>query len=110
MLKNIVLEQISDIPTRDNIDVIKRFINKETLLLGQMKLIEITFAGAVTAQLYPHGLTFIPKDIIQTSITGAGAVTYNYASFDINNISITTTGACVVRFLVGLLQSGKEII
>jgi hypothetical protein len=51
---------------------------------------------------YPHKLGFVPEDVIQTSLRGAGAVTWNYDQFNRDYLDVTTTGACVVRAFVGL--------
>lgn len=86
---------------------LKAFLRLNTQLL-EFKFYEVTFTGAVSASKYPHNLGITPKDIIQTSITGTGAVTFNYASFDATNFVITTTGPCVVRFFAGTYQSGAS--
>jgi hypothetical protein len=70
-------------------------------LQGQFDHFALTISKAETNLKIPHSLGFQPKDIIQTSLTGAGAITYNYATFTNQFIDITTTGACEVRFFGG---------
>jgi hypothetical protein len=61
----------------------------------------------------PHGLTLLPKDVIQTHVScdfgASGAVTWNYADFTKTHVSLTVTvlpaGNDVrVRAFVGLYQ------
>ena len=62
---------------------------------------ELVFTGAVTNQNVPHGLSFIPQDIIVTKKVGAGAVTFQHGLFTTTNMVISTTGACRLRFFYG---------
>lgn len=100
----LVLNEIQDPIARENFDRLMRAA-RETAMSGFYgKFLEFTTAIAVTARAIPHGLAFIPKDVIQTSLTGAGAVTWLYATFDREFVYLTTTGACVVRAFVGTYQ------
>lgn len=95
------VNEIEDPYVKENFERLTRFVNDQSFLRGEWQFFEITFTGAVTNYKHKHNLGFVPKDILQTSKTGAGAITFNYTSFDSTNIDITTTGACVVRFFVG---------
>ena len=98
---DLFINEISDPPTRENFRRIFEAFKTKVFLKGDWRFVEIPFLGAVTNFKFPHGLSFIPKDVIQTSKTGAGSITFNYSSFDRTNISITTTGACTVRAFIG---------
>lgn len=100
-LPEFIFKDIDDIYIRENFKRLNLFFQKFPLFRGEWKFFERTFDGAVTNEKIAHGLDFKPTDVIQTSITGAGAITFNYASFDGTNIDVTTTGACTVRFFVG---------
>jgi hypothetical protein len=78
-----------------------QFNTKEPILKGEWKFFKINVPGAITNFKFRHNLTFTPTDIIQTSIIGVGAITFNYDKFDNINLDVTTTGACVVRAFVG---------
>lgn len=94
------LDGIENTTIRDNfVSILEEF--KSPLLNFKFKFFELTFTGAVTNYRYLHNMGFIPKDIIQTSKTGAGAITFNYSLFSNTHLDITTSGACVVRFLAG---------
>lgn len=87
--------------TRENFTRLTEFLQSFPLFRGEWKFFELTFTAAVTGLTIGHGLGFKPTDLIQTSLTGAGAITFNFASFTTENISVTTTGACVVRCFIG---------
>ena len=98
----LLVKEVEDATIRENFKrVQKEFSSEQPILRGNWKFFEITFTGAVTNFKYPHQLSFVPKDIIQTRLTGTGSLTWNYARFDFTNLDITTTGACVVRAFVG---------
>jgi len=99
-LKLPLLEQITDEHVRQSLEYLRDFITSESVLKGEFKHFEITFNGSET-KVFPHGLGFLPKDVIQTSLVGTSTITYNYSAFTKDNISITSTAACVIRFFVG---------
>lgn len=100
MLK-LFFREISDVFSLENFRRIEKDFNGQIILSANWRPIELTFTGAVTNFKYKHNLKFTPRDIIQTSKTGAGAITWNYTLFDETNLDITTTGALVVRALIG---------
>lgn len=104
MLKLLIKETPDEI-VKENFRRVAESLNSDVISSGNWRFIELTFTAAVTGFLYKHNMPFTPKDIIQTSKTGAGSVTFNYASFDETNINITTTGACVVRFFLGRMET-----
>ena len=94
-------EQLEDPVARECFQWIVDFLRDVPLLQGNFRHIILTINKAETGLKLPHNLGFKPEDIIQTSLTGAGTITYNYSSFDNTNLNITTTGACVVRLFAG---------
>lgn len=105
---SLLVKETDDPVVRENMKRIQKELTETQIILkGQWKFFELTFTGAVTNYKYPHFLNFVPKDIIQTSKTGAGSITWNYTLFDFNNLDITTTGACVVRAFVGSYLEGS---
>ena len=95
------LQELEDPIVRENFTRVRDEVNDQPFLRGKWRFVELTFLAAVTNFEFAHNLGFIPKDVIQTSLTGAGALTWNYSSFDRTSVSITTTGACVVRAFIG---------
>lgn len=100
MLK-LFFREITDNFIQENFRRLETFLLNQILLKANWRFIELTFTAAVTNYKYKHNLNFTPRDVIQTSKTGSGSITWNYASFDETNLDITTTGACVVRAYVG---------
>lgn len=74
--------------------------------LNNMKFYTMTETGAVTRTM-KHNLTFIPKDVIILSVNpSTSTVTFQPESFTKDTISYTTTGACVIRALIGSYSEG----
>lgn len=103
MLK-LYFREILDQFSKENFRRLEENDENDQIKKAQWEFKEITFTTAVTNFKYAHHLDFVPRDIIQTSITGVGSLTFNYANFDETNLDITTTNACVVRFFVGRFQ------
>lgn len=106
---NLLLENIDDAPNRENFQKINDFIVNEQIINAGFKSFEINFTAARTNARIPHRLGFQPTDIIQTSLTGPGTVTYNYSSFTTEFLDITTSDAVKVRFLAGNLGLLKTV-
>lgn len=96
-----IVKDISDMWARENFARLQRFMKSFPFFRGQWEFFELTFTSAVTNKKIPHALGFKPTDVMQTSILGAGGVTWNYNLFDSVNLDITTTGPCVVRAFIG---------
>lgn len=94
-------EKLQDPVARECFQWIIDYVRDVPLLQGNFRHFQMEFTRAETDLLIPHHLGFKPEDIIQTSKTGAGTITFNYEDFDTRNISITTSNACVVRFFAG---------
>lgn len=105
---NLQLEGLKDPLARENFQRIQDASLKDALPKGEWKFFEIVFTKAVTNFKYPHSLGFMPKDIIQTSLKGAGTLTWNYNLFTQTDLNITTSGACTVRAFVG--SYSEEIV
>lgn len=95
------IDDIQDPVVRENFQKLEEESINALFPSDRWRFVELTFTGAVTGYAYRHGLGFLPKDVIQTSLTGAGSLTWNYSSFTKETVSVTTTGACVVRALIG---------
>ena len=102
MLKLLVKEVLEQY-ARENFKRIQSEWDLSPLLRGQFVLKELTFDNAVTDLDVPHGLSFLPKDVMITYITGAGQLTVNYDKITDTNLNVTATDACVARLLVGRL-------
>lgn len=103
-LKRPLIDQIEDANVRQSLQWIYDYLKVIPLLLSNFSHFEKSFLKAETELRIPHKLGFVPVDIIPTHKTGVGDVTFIYEKFDANNLVITTTGACVVRFFAGRHQ------
>ncbi len=101
MKADLIFKDVKDDYVRENFTRIQNYFNDDTISKGQWKHFDLEFTTAVTNRLVPHRLPYKPLDLIQTFKTGAGNITFNYSAFSDENISITTTGACRVRFFLG---------
>lgn len=101
MKTDLIFKDIPDDYVRENFIRIKRFLVAQPILRGEWKFFEIDFSQGADNLKFPHGFSFMPKDIIQTSIIGSGLVTWNYDLFDATNLDITVSEACTVRAFVG---------
>lgn len=96
----IFTREITDIFIRNNFQNLADYFFKQNQLLN-FKFVELVFTQATANFLYPHGLGYVPQDIIVTKIVGAGIVQFNHGLFDNVNVNITVTGACRIRFYLG---------
>lgn len=92
--------QVADEAAQDALEIIKNTWAKEPFLSGSFRFYELAFTASGTFKV-AHRLGFKPVDIIQSSLIGAGALTWNYANFDSTNLNVTVTGACTVRAFIG---------
>lgn len=92
---------------RDALQMIKESIDASVLEKGEWSFFSITVNSAVTNLAYAHNLKFIPKDVIELSVSNSKVVTWAYASFTRTNIVLSTTGACVIRAYIGRHREGS---
>lgn len=100
---NLRLTNIQDDATRGALESLRDSLNAQELLIGDFKFYTLSTAGAVTGLQFTHNLGFIPQDVIVTRLTG-GTVTWNYDSFTKDTVSLTTSGAVNIRFLLGRIK------
>lgn len=96
----LAVAQVQDQYIRKNFEALRDYFNTQNQF-QDFQFQELVFSGAVTNQQVAHTLGVIPQDIILTKITGPGTVTFNHGSFTNQYLSISTTGACRVRFFFG---------
>ncbi len=97
--------RVMDDPTRDLLFRVIQYIERNPLLSFGFEFVEHTFNAAGSGQVVPHSLGFIPKDIILTSKTGSGTVTFNYSAFTKTGISVDVSAPTTIRILVGTYRS-----
>ena len=100
-MKKLDLSKLKDSILVEYFKTIQEEFENLQILKGDWNFKELTFTQVETNKKIPHNLGFLPRDIIELSVTGPGNVTWNYSSFDKSDLNVTTSGACVVRFFVG---------
>lgn len=108
-IPELIVKNVEDRWNRENFVRIQRFFSDFPLFRGEWKFFELEFASAVTAKEIPHGLDFVPLDIIQTRLLGPGSLTWEYALFDRTKLVVTTTGACSVRAFIGAYKENNGL-
>lgn len=106
ILRQPTLEQIQDVAVRESLQWFLDYLSAAPLLQGEWRYFELSFEHSAALQVkVPHGLSFVPKDIIQTAVVKTGAstpvVSFQVELFDKTNLYITTEHPCVVRFFAG---------
>ncbi len=101
MSLDLILKDIDDKYVRENFFRIKKSIDKQSILRGEWVFFEIEFDQAVDDFDFPHNLSFLPKDILLTSITNQASVIFNYDAFTKTNLNLTVNDPCVIRFFAG---------
>lgn len=99
MIVELLLKEIKDDWVRETFRKLSETINGLNILKPKWKFYEITLP--IGATVYPHRLGFRPKDIIVTSISNSESVIFDYDSFTSENLYLTASGACTVRFFAG---------
>lgn len=93
-------KEITDQYVKQNFDTLNKYFSAQNQFLN-FRFFEQVFSGSVSGFILAHGLGFTPQDIVLTKLIGPGAVTFNHGAFTTSNISLSTSGACRVRFYVG---------
>lgn len=108
---NLILKDIDDIYVRENFKRLIDYLNDSVFFEGDFDFYEIDISQPAELLPIPHGLKFIPADIIFLNVTGDHNVFFNYENFDRDNIYVTAAGPCIIRFLAGRLSElGKGLI
>jgi len=98
---NLYRKEIDNEFSQENFRRLWEFLNSHPLIKGDFKFFEYTFDAAVTNKQLAHKLSFVPKDVLQTYVTGGAEVTWNFDKFTKTFLNVTTNAACTVRLFVG---------
>ena len=100
--------EIADPNLQENFKRIEQAFQDQKILKGSWEFFDLSFPRAVTKQQFAHNFKFVPKDVIQTFVRGAGEVVWEYDLFDRTYIYVTTTGPVQVRAFVGLYNERSQ--
>lgn len=104
MRNDLPVQSQLDKNSKDLITALNAELNGNPFTSGKFKAFEVELEGAASHFEVKHGLGFVPKDIIQTSVIGSGSVTWNYALFTKEVVILTVSNAVKVRFLAGSFE------
>jgi hypothetical protein len=104
---DLILKDIEDEYIRQNFVRINDFFKAFPFFRGQFKFFDFSFDRAISNQKVSHALGFKPTDVIQTSVIGPGAITWDFENFDDKSLVLSTTGACKVRAFIGAYREGN---
>lgn len=101
MKLDLLNKEVQDPYVRENFRRIKDSLEAEQILGGYFKFFEQEITQVGVKVPIKHNLSFIPQDIIILSIEGSRSIYFNYENFDKDNLYVTLTKPCRIRFLAG---------
>jgi hypothetical protein len=102
---DLILKDIDDIYSRENFKRLSDFVKSQVFFDGNFELFDVTVNKASDKFEIPHGLTFIPTDIIQLATEGNFNYFFRYQEFTKTSIFVTSDGPVRLRFLAGRLTN-----
>lgn len=97
-------KEIQDEYVQENFKRLMDYGNANPIDRSNFQFFSIEIPEAVSNFKYRHGLGFTPLDVIITNNKNNVNITFNYSSFDSNEISINASGATTLRCLIGRYQ------
>ena len=109
-MRTLDIKDIKDPVVKENFKKLNSDFRDVPLLNGQFKFFSIDLVSTTyPAEIqFKHGLRFVPKDILQTSVTGTGGIVWDYAAFTSEYLYGTITGPVTVRAFIGNYQEGSR--
>jgi hypothetical protein len=101
---DLILKDIKDPHIRENFARLARFLNGQVLFDGDFQLFDITVPTANINYEIPHGLTFIPEDIVMLAVEGDQNFYFKYQNFTRKSMFAFIAGPARIRFLAGRLK------
>lgn len=103
---DLILKDIENNPwIRENFFRIQKFMNSVVFSDQTFKVFNVDIKAADTSFKIPHGLAFIPEDIIVTHVEGDFNFYFRYQEFDRDNLYVTAAGPVKLKFLAGSFKS-----
>lgn len=108
-MKPLLIAQTTDPTLQENLRRIEDGVRSEPLVKGQFKF----FSFALAAPSYPatveipHGLGFVPTEVLETQVSPGATVDWEYALFTNVNLVATLYVATAVRCYVGRYSEGR---
>lgn len=110
-LPQFFLGQLSDQYDRQNWQMLRDYLNSESLFQG-FKAFQVVFTSSADHYKFKHNLGFLPKDVVVTSQVGSGTFQVNSSLATADSLDFTISGTVTqanpltVRFLAGTFDTG----
>lgn len=102
---DLLLKDITDPYIRENFSRLLQFVQKSTILQGEFEFFDLDISKAETNFAFPHGMNFIPRDVLVLSAVGDQRFYFRYQEFDRTSLHVTTSGPVRIRFLAGAYKA-----
>jgi len=97
---NLLVREIAEVYVQKNFKLLQEYHDAQGQLDG-FKFLEFSLTDATNSKKIPHGLGFVPRDIVRTRLTGQGKLTFHYSEFTREHIVVSSTGAARFRGFAG---------
>jgi hypothetical protein len=101
---NLVTDNTSESTIRENFEKLAQLIQKNPILAGDFKHLEIFVTNPTSTYKVFHRLGFRPKDVIITYVS-TGTATPVFSSFNNESIELNISNASTIRLLIGSVRS-----
>ncbi len=111
MTVKLLQKEIKDPTAQENFRRLENHLREQPLLKGEFQFL----TGTLSAKTYPatvgfvHSLGFVPKDVLQTSVTGPGTLTWEYADFTRTQLFATISDRVTFRGFFGSYAEGRTL-
>lgn len=104
--QRLLMKELEDAKAQKNFEIISDVVGDQELSKFDWNFIKFSIPATISNLKIPHGLNFIPTDILTTQISGI--LTFNYSLFDDKFLDVTALGPCNFRGLVGRHRENNE--
>lgn len=94
-------KEVKDQYTQDNFKRISDYHFENAMTRCNFSFLEIPVLPQSSNFKWPHGLKFVPMDVIIIHNSSNSNIVFNYDKFDAINLDITSSAETKLRLLVG---------
>lgn len=100
------IREIQDPKVQEAFRILEDYLAGQDIVKFGFRRLAMTFSKDVANLKVPHGLNYVPQDIVYTHYRGTGNIIINYDKFDKTNMDFDVTGVdssnpLIIRMLVG---------
>jgi hypothetical protein len=101
--QDLILKDVTDPIVRENFARIQEAFRQDPFAYNNFKFFEVDIASPSFAYAIPHGLSYVPRDILLLSADGDYNFYFRYDDTDRTNIYVAAHGPVRLRFLAGTI-------